>query len=94
MRNARDIIIQPMVTERTTDLMEEHKYTFVVDQSANKIDIKRAIEEIFNVKVEKVNTMNFKGKKRRLGRYPEGVRPGYKKAIVKLTEDSKAIEIL
>jgi len=94
MRNARDIIIQPMVTERTTDLMEEHKYTFVVDKSANKIDIKRAIEEIFNVKVEKVNTMNFKGKKRRLGRYPEGIRPGYKKAIVKLTEDSNAIEIL
>ncbi len=74
--------------------MEEHKYTFVVDRNATKIEIKKAIEDIFNVKVLAVNTMNFKGKKRRLGRYPEGIRPGFKKAIVKLTEDSKAIDIL
>ncbi len=94
MKNSRDIIIRPLVTERTTELMEEHKYTFIVDRKANKIDIKKAVEEIFNVKVVSVNTMNFKGKKRRLGRFPEGTTPGYKKAIVKLTEESKPIEIL
>ncbi len=94
MKNPRDVVIRPLVTERSTDLMEEHKYTFVVDKNATKVEIKKAIEDIFNVKVVAVNTMNFKGKKRRLGRYPEGMRPGFKKAIVKLTEDSKAIEIL
>ena len=94
MKNSRDIIIKPLITERTTDLMEEHKYTFIVDQKANKIDIKKAIEDIFKVKVVAVNTMNYSGKKRRMGRYPEGTKPGYKKAIVKLSEDSKAIEIM
>ncbi len=94
MKNARDIIVKPLVTERSTELMEEHKYTFVVDRNANKIDIKRAIEEIFKVKVLAVNTLNTKGKKRRLGRYPMGFRPGFKKAIIKLTEDSKPIDII
>ena len=94
MRAARDIIIKPLVTERSTEIMEDHKYTFVVDKKANKIEIKQAIQEIFGVKVESVNTMNFKGKKRRMGRFPEGKKPDYKKAIVKLTEDSKAIEIM
>ena len=94
MKNARDIIIRPLITERTTELMEQNKYTFIVDRNSNKIDIKRAIEEIFGVQVESVNTLNFKGKKRRLGRYPEGFRPGFKKAIIKLTEESKQIDIL
>lgn len=94
MKNARDVIIKPLVTERSTELMEEHKYTFIVDKKSNKIDIKRAVEEIFKVKVAVVNTLNMNGKKRRLGRYPEGFRPGYKKAIVKLTEDSKPIDII
>lgn len=94
LKNARDIIIRPLVTEKTTDLMEENKYTFIVDRKSNKIDIKRAIEEIFGVQVASVYTMNFKGKKRRLGRYPEGLRPGYKKAIVKLAEGSKQIDII
>ncbi|MFY9113649.1 MAG: 50S ribosomal protein L23 [Dethiobacteria bacterium] len=94
MKSARDIIIRPLVTERTTDLMEENKYTFIVNKKSNKIDIKRAVEEIFGVQVESVYTLNFKGKKRRLGRYPEGYRPGYKKAIVKLAEGSKQIEII
>lgn len=94
MKNSRDIIIRPLVTERTTELMEQNKYTFIVDRKSNKIDIKRAIEEIFGVQVESVNTLNFKGKKRRLGRYPEGFRPAFKKAIIKLTEESKPIDIL
>jgi len=93
MDNPRDIILKPVVTERSTDLMEQNKYTFLVRKSANKIQIKKALEEIFNVKVKAVNTMNVKGKKRRLGRFPEGIRPGYKKAIVTLTEDSKPIEL-
>ena len=68
MKSARDIIIRPLVTERTTDLMEENKYTFIVNKKSNKIDIKRAVEEIFGVQVESVYTLNFKGKKRRLGK--------------------------
>ena len=59
MRDARDIIIRPLVTEKTTDLMAEKKYTFVVARDANKIEIKNALEEIFDVKIEAVNTANF-----------------------------------
>lgn len=86
-----DIIIRPVITEKSMQDMADRKYTFVVDRKANKVEIKKAIEEIFDVKVEKVNTMNMKGKKKRLGRY-EGRRANWKKAIVKLTEDSKPIE--
>ncbi len=93
MENPRDIILKPVITERSTDLMEENKYTFLVHKGANKIQIKKALEDIFDVKVQSVNTMNVKGKRRRLGRFPEGVRPGYKKAIVTLKEDSKPIEV-
>ena len=80
---ARDILIRPKITERTTDLMAEGKYVFVVDKRANKIQIADAVEEIFKVKVEKVNTVNVKGKTKRMGR-TQGKRPNYKKAIVKL----------
>ena len=79
----RDILIRPKITERTTDLMAEGKYVFVVDKRANKIQIADAVEEIFKVKVEKVNTVNVKGKTKRMGR-TQGKRPDYKKAIVKL----------
>ncbi len=79
----RDILIRPKITERTTDLMAEGKYVFVVDKRANKIQIADAVEEIFKVKVEKVNTVNVKGKTKRMGR-TQGKRPNYKKAIVKL----------
>jgi len=79
----RDILIRPKITERTTDLMAEGKYVFVVDKRANKIQIADAVEEIFKVKVEKVNTVNVKGKTKRKGR-TQGKRPNYKKAIVKL----------
>ncbi|HSW35097.1 MAG TPA: 50S ribosomal protein L23 [Candidatus Limnocylindrales bacterium] len=93
MRVARDIIIRPLISEKTSDLMEENKYTFVVSVRANKIEIKRALEEIFRVKVKKVNTANFKGKKKRMGRHPEGTQPRWKKAVVTLAEGSKPIEL-
>lgn len=81
--DARDILIRPKITERTTDLMADGKYVFVVDKRANKIQIADAVAEVFNVKVEKVNTVNVKGKKKRRGRIT-GKRADYKKAIVKL----------
>ena len=91
MRNPHDIIIRPVITERSMEDMAEGKYTFVVDKRSNKTEIKKAIEAIFGVKVEKVNTMNMRGKVKRQGIYV-GKRPDWKKAIVKLTEDSKRIE--
>ncbi|MCR1898666.1 50S ribosomal protein L23 [Irregularibacter muris] len=91
MKNAHDIIIKPIITERSMDDMADKKYTFKVDKRANKVEIKKAMEEIFNVKVLKVNTMNMVGKVKRMGRY-EGKRPDWKKAIIQLTEDSKEIE--
>ena len=81
--DARDILIRPKITERTTDLMADGKYVFIVDKRANKIQIADAVAEIFNVKVEKVNTVNVKGKMKRMGR-TQGKRSDYTKAIVKL----------
>ncbi len=83
MANARDILIRPLVTEQTTALMQEGKYTFVVAKGANKIEIGAAVEEIFKVKVANVNTVCVLGKTKRMGR-TQGKRPDYKKAIVKL----------
>jgi len=80
---ARDIIIRPLVTEKTTALMQEGKYTFVVDKKANKIQIRNAVQEVFKVKVLDVNTINMFGKVKRVGR-SVGRRSDYKKAIVKL----------
>ena len=80
---ARDILIRPLITERTTDLMAEGKYVFVVDKNANKIQIADAVKQVFNVKVEDVNTVNVKPKTKRMGR-SVGKTAGYKKAIVKL----------
>ncbi len=83
--DARDILIRPMITEHTTDLMAEGKYVFIVDKRANKIQIANAVTEVFNVTVEKVNTINVKGKVKRRGRIV-GKRNDYKKAVVKLAE--------
>lgn len=93
MTNARDIIIRPLVTEKTI-LAEESQNTvvFEVAKKANKIAVKQAIEEIFNVKVASVNTVNVHPKTKRVGRYT-GKTKAYKKAYVKLAEGSK-IEIL
>ena len=88
---AQDIVLRPIITERAMDGMQVKKYTFEVAKSANKIEIKKAVEELFGVKVEKINTMNCKGRYVRQGRHG-GYRPDWKKAIVTLTEDSKTIE--
>jgi len=89
--DARDIIIRPFVTEKSTALMEQNKYTFEVAPQATKSQIKRAVEEIFNVKVTKVNTVRLRGKVKRVGRYV-GRRPDRKKAVVQLAEGNR-IEI-
>lgn len=87
MNNYRDIIIAPVITEKSTILEQEGKYVFKVDTKANKVQIKQAIEKIFNVKVESVNTMNSHPKKKRVGKYT-GMTNKYKKAIVKLAKGS------
>ena len=88
---ARDIIIKPVVTEKSIGLMENNKYVFKVALSANKIEIKKAVEEIFKVKVVDVNTVRVKGKEKRMGR-SVGRTSDYKKAIVQLAEGD-SIEI-
>ncbi|MTW86430.1 50S ribosomal protein L23 [Virgibacillus dakarensis] len=91
MKDPRDIIKRPVITENSADLMAEKKYTFEVSPKANKTEIKDAVELVFGVKVEKVNTINQKGKFKRMGRYG-GYRPNRKKAIVQLSEDSKELD--
>ena len=80
---ARDILKRPIITEKSTDLMAENKYTFEVDLRANKMQVKAAVEEIFNVEVLQVNTSRVKGKLRRMGRH-EGYTSDWKKAVVTL----------
>ncbi|WP_124726403.1 50S ribosomal protein L23 [Staphylospora marina] len=92
MKDPRDIIRRPVITEKSTELMEQNKYVFEVDPRANKVEIKKAVEQIFNVKVASVNTMRVTGKVKRYGRY-SGRRPERKKAIVTLKPDSKPIEM-
>ena len=90
---AYDIILKPVITERSMAGTADKKYTFYVATSANKIEIAKAVEEIFGVKVAKVNTLNMQGKEKRTGRFPAGRRPAWKKAMVTLTPDSKSIEL-
>lgn len=88
MSNYRDVIKAPIITEKSADLAQNNNtITFRVAQDANKTQIKQAVEKIFNVKVERVNTVNVKPKKKRMGRYV-GKTSRYKKAIVKLSEGS------
>ena len=89
--SAHDIILKPLLSEKSYAGISEKKYTFVVAKNANKTQIKSAVEELFNVKVEKVNTMNVQGKLKRMGKN-QGYTPAYKKAIVQLKKDSKTIE--
>jgi len=89
---ARNVLKRPVITERSSELMAEKKYTFEVDTRVNKTQVKDAVEEIFSVKVEKVNVLNYKGKFKRVGRYG-GYTNKRRKAIVKLTADSKEIEL-
>ena len=92
MNTAYDIILRPIISEQSTEHVDIKKYVFEVRRDANKIEIKNAVEEIFGVDVDKVTTLNMKGKKKRTGRYPEGYRRDWKKAVVKLTDASKTIE--
>ena len=92
MKTAYDIIIRPVITEQSMEATDQKKYVFIVANDANKIEIKKAVSEIFVVKVEKVTTLRMDGKVKRQGRYPEGRTASYKKAVVKLTADSKTIE--
>ncbi|MDO5061694.1 MAG: 50S ribosomal protein L23 [Peptostreptococcaceae bacterium] len=88
---AQDILIRPVITEQSMIDAQDKKYTFIVHKSANKTQIKNAVEEIFKVKVANVNTMNYAGKTKRMGRNV-GKTSSYKKAIVSLTPASKEIE--
>lgn len=89
---ARDVILRPVVTEQSMSVMDDKRYTFDVNTKANKFQIKDAVEEIFDVQVAKVNVMNLKGKKKRMGRY-EGYTKKRRKAIVTLKPESKEIKI-
>ena len=93
MKTAYDIVIRPIITEQSMEDLDIKKYVFEVDKSATKIEIKKAVEEIFGVTVLKVNTVTVRGKEKRTGRYPAGYSRTCKKAVVKLSEDSKDIEI-
>lgn len=90
MKDPRDIIKRPVITERSSELADQLKYVFEVDLRANKTEIKKAVEQIFNVKVAKVNTMRVPAKPKRFGRF-SGYTSEWKKAIVKLAEGSKPL---
>lgn len=91
MKSAYDIIKKPVLTEKSYDHLPSKTYTFEVDRRANKVEIKKAVEEVFGVEVESVNTVNSDGKKRRQGAHV-GTTPASKKAYVKLKKSSKGIE--
>lgn len=89
---SRNVILRPVITEASMADMDDKRYTFDVDTRATKTQVKSAVEDIFDVKVAKVNIMNVKGKKKRMGRY-EGYTKKRRKAIVTLTSDSKEIKL-
>ena len=91
MKAAQDIVIAPIITEKSMSVIADKKYTFKVAPDANKVEIAAAVEELFKVEVAKVNTMNVRGRQKRVGRYT-GKTAAWKKAIVTLTEKSKTIE--
>ncbi len=91
MRDARDVILKPIITENSMEGVRNGKYTFKVLKAANKIEIANAVEKQFGVTVDSVNTMNVRGRFKRMGRN-EGYKPDWKKAIVTLKQGSKTIE--
>lgn len=94
MKNPRSIIKMAIVTEKSTNLRaKQNKYAFMVDREANKIEIKRAVEQLFKVKVKNVHTMNMHGKVKRMGRF-EGKRPDWKKAIVRLKSGESIAQLV
>ena len=92
MKTAYDIIRRPVITDQSMSEAENKKYVFEVDRAATKIEIAKAVEEVFGVKVVKVNTLHVTGKLKRTGRYPAGRQSSWKKAVVTLADDSKSIE--
>ena len=93
MKFIQDIIRRPLITERSMDMIADRKYAFEVAKDATKPEIAAAIEKIFDVRVIKVTTLHVHGRTRRVGANPEGKTRSWKKAVVKLSEDSKGIEI-
>ncbi len=93
MATAYDIIIRPIITERSMAGSADKKYAFEVAKTAGKIEIKKAVEEIFGVKVKSVNTLIVPGKEKRMGAGRPGRTKEWKKAYVQLTDDSKTIEV-
>ena len=93
MKTAYDVIIRPVITEQSMEDLDIKKYVFEVAKDANKIEIRKAVEEIFGVKVIKVTTERVRGKSKRTGAYPMGKTASWKKAVVKLSADSKTIEL-
>ncbi|MBQ4131289.1 MAG: 50S ribosomal protein L23 [Clostridia bacterium] len=91
MKAVQDIVIAPIITERSMSAIADKKYTFKVATDANKVEIAEAVAKLFGVEVAKVNTMNVRGRKRRMGRYV-GTTAAWKKAVVTLTEKSKTID--
>ena len=93
MTSAYDIVIRPIITEQSMEDLDIKKYAFEVAKDANKIEIKKAVEEIFRVTVIKVTTTTVRGKKKRTGAMPAGYTKTWKKAVVKLSDASKSIEL-
>ena len=93
MKSSYDVIIRPVITEQSMEDLDIKKFVFEVDKHATKIEIKKAVEEIFDVTVLNVTTTTVHGKQKRTGRYPAGFQKTWKKAVVRLSEDSKNIEI-
>ena len=93
MKTAYDVVIRPIITEQSMEDLDIKKYAFEVAKDATKIEIKKAIEEIFDVKVIKITTERVDGKEKRQGAYPSGKTASWKKAIVRLSAESKNIEL-
>lgn len=93
MRLSEDIIVKPIITEKSYSAMPEGKYTFEVAVDSTKVEIKKAVEELFGVKVKKVNTMNYDGKMKRVGVH-QGRRKAWKKAIVTIDQNPEADKFL
>ena len=92
MRTAYDVILSPIISEQSMEHVDLKKYVFKVARDANKLEIKKAVEDIFDVEVDKVTTLNMRGKRKRVGRHREGYRSAWKKAVVRLSGESKTIE--
>jgi large subunit ribosomal protein L23 len=88
MRDAREVLIRPVISEKSVGLLEQNKYSFWVDPASNKIEIKHAVEKMFKVNVIEVRTLNVKGKLKKVGR-SVGMTPARKKAVVTLREGNK-----